>query len=202
MKEPEWNNVSEINSLIAKRNNDGKICRDDLVWITKKTRGRFGNQVKGVPGDHGIVISSWASSMGTEKIAILTHDMREVATTASCAKIFGSLAGEVPHKVWRDLKLCWMEKTYVPIIIVREKADDKKVWNRNKRTIKKLKPQNKFVSITGGQAVLVKVLNLNNKLWLSKDKVHPEDWLAMIESTDACHTVRVPEWMVRKALLV
>ena len=80
--------------------------RDDVVWVTKKTRGRFGALDVAQPGDYGRVSSTWQSSMGSYKVSILTADLREVATTASCVKIFDALADD---KTWQQIKLEWMD---------------------------------------------------------------------------------------------
>ncbi len=191
MNEPDWKNLNS--KLSIERNIDGNILRDDLVWVIKTSTGKFGNIEKARKGDYGIVISSWSSSYGTDKIAILTSDMKEVATTAKCAKIFGCIAGEsTTWQEWRSLKLEWIEKTYVPVIVKRVKAHK---LNRNR---KRSLPMQKYVQSKNGSSILVKGLNSENTVWISKDKAHPSDWANVCASEKLCHSIRIPRWLYEK----
>lgn len=165
-----------------------RACRrDDIVWVRKKTRGRFGNLEVARPGDHGIVISTWTSNMGSKKVCILTSDMREVSTTESCLGICATL-DDLPE--WREHKYRWMTETYIPIIIIREPA------TRKRRNV------HPFVSSRDGNSVLVKPLASEDRIWLSKEKMHPVDWEDMISSDVKCLSVRVPAWLAKKAGLL
>ena len=124
--------------------------------------------------------------MGTPKICILTSDMREVATTSSCVRIYSSLADEAGHDIWYPLKLSWMDKTYVPIILVKESTGPRKKWEAA------------YVMSRDLSAILVCALGSKDKMWLNRDKCHPDDWDVLVESADACHSVRVPEWVAKK----
>ncbi len=182
MKEPDWKALPD---------HDHGVGKDDLVWVVKKTRGRFGKLNIAVPGDYGIVISRWTSSMGSAKVNILTEDMREGATTTSCVKKFGSLKCKKPneyvdHAHWNNVKLTWMDNTYVPIIIMRELQTGRR-------------PRGKYVISRAGGSVLVKMINSDDGIWLSQDKVHPKDWDEMMGSEERCHSVRVPEWLAAKS---
>jgi len=177
MKEPIWE--SQPKSYLR------DVRKNDIVWVHKKTRGRFGKMDVANVGDHGIVISSWTSSMGTPKIGILTDDLREFATTASCARVFGTLADESSHDIWYPIKLAWMAKTYVPMIVVKEETA-------------KGRKGSAYVMTRDGNAVLIKPLGSEVKMWLSQDKCHPDDWSGLVESVEKCHSIRVPGWVAKK----
>lgn len=174
MEEPVWEDLPT--EIIEKR-----AAKRDLVWVTGKTRGRFGSLPKAAPGDHGIVISSWQSSYGSAKLCILTEDGREVATTLSCARVFGTVGDAAGGGKWTEILLGWMDRTYVPIIVRREKGF-----------------KTPFAVSRDKTAFLVYPLNSSNKMWLNQDKVHPGDWAAMVDSQDTCVSVRVPEWFAKK----
>ena len=188
MQEPDW-------EALGPEYHDQTAGVDSLVWVFRKTRGRFGAMTPAIPGDHGLVISRWVSSMGSEKISLITSDLREVATTASCSRLWGSLhAQSTPADIkvqWRQVKLSWMDRTFVPIFVVREKMTS----GRSK---------GKFVVSRNGSSVLVKpVFGTGPKggVWLKQSHVHPKDWSLMIgsKSGESCHSLRVPEWVAKKA---
>ena len=187
MQEPKWDDIKPIVRPPRK---------DDIVWVTKKTRGRFGSLDVAAPGDHGIVIGSWLSSMGSHKVSILTADLREVATTTSCVKIFSTVTDD---ETWAGIKLAWMDKTYVPIIVMREKQQRKKRRYRGGTLEFTQGTGVKYVASRDGTAVLVSAINSDSKVWLNADKVHPEDWAEMMKSSEQCHSVRVPQWVAKKS---
>ena len=175
---------------------DAMPNRDDVVWVTKKTRGRFGPLDVAQPGDYGLVISTWQSSMGSHKLSILTADLREVATTASCVKIFDALADD---KTWQQVKLEWMNKTYVPVIVIREPRTRKKRRYRGGTIEFAEGAEDKYVMSRDGNAVLAVVMGTKNKIWINHDKCHPEDWMQMMKSSEQCHSLRLPGWIVKKS---
>ena len=174
MKEPIWETLPSQLERSARVN--------DLVWVTKKTRGRFGKMEVAQPGDHGLVISAWMSSMGSLKLCFIGSDLRELAITDSCARPWGTIDN---HAEWEDIRIQWMEKTFIPIIVVRELA------TRAKR--------HPFVRSRNGGAILVKPIGKSDSIWLNRDKVHPGDWDLMMASEARCHSVRVPVWVAKKA---
>jgi hypothetical protein len=183
MKEPIWEEVYEAHPEFEGRT----VGKGDLVYVTGKTRGRFGALDIAKPGAYGLVISRWTSSMGTSKISILQEDGTEAATTGSCVRVWGSFqtTGARDEK-WYDIWLRWMDETYVPIIVQREKGY-KRPWATSR----------------DGKSVLVKPLASTTragKVWLSVDKVHPDDWQSLSsERPDPCVSVRVPVWLAKKA---
>jgi hypothetical protein len=193
MKEPDWENLSP---LAVDRNIRDVIHRDDLVWVVKKTRAKFGAMDKALPGESGIVVSSWNSSMGTHKVAILRKDMKTVSTTASCCKVFGALSESSAYAhEWKKVKDEWMNLTYVPVLILREK----KSFMNKKRRDEDAKHPHDFVSSRDKSSVLVKpLMNPGEKVWVKKGWVHPVDWQSLFMSTDVCHTIRIPEWLAKK----
>ena len=189
MIEPDW-------SALGPEYYDKPAGVGSLVWTFRRTRGRFGAMTPAVPGDHGLVISRWISSMGSEKLSFITADLREVATTASCARLWGSLNSQCTSKVeqskWSKVKLNWMNETFVPIFVTREKTTSRKASFP------------KFVVSRNGTSILVKSVfghTRDHGLWLKEGHVHPEDWKLMMGSNsgEACHSLRVPEWVARKA---
>jgi hypothetical protein len=182
MQEPIWDKDANHKGT--------RPVKGDLVWVVSKTRGRFGAlEVAGI-GAHGIVISSWTSaSFGTAKICILCDDGAERATTASCARTYNTFsdysAGRNHHTAepaWGAVYYAWMNDTYVPIIVQREKGYGRTKWAQTRDK----------------SAYLVKPINTRGKMWLNRDKVHPDDWEAMSVSDAACVSVRVPVWVARK----
>lgn len=175
MKEPDWN------ALPDKFNRSSRV--GDIVWVRKKTRGRFApSMTKAQPGDHGLVISGWLSSMGSLKINLVTANFTELATTDSCAQVIGT-TDTMPE--WADHRLRWMEKTFVPVIVVREVSN----FDRTGK---------KFVQSRNGGAVLVKPIGSKASLWVNHDKCHPDDWAKMLQSSEKCHSLRIPRWIVKK----
>ncbi len=183
MKEPDWSEIP-----VPHGDQSGVLKRGDLVYVRKKTRGRFGPTMTiAQAGDYGIVISSWNSTMGSHKISLIKPDLTQVVTTATCCNFFGNIAqgSYVSHDShnWPGIYSNWIEKTYVPIIIVRE------LRSRGKG----------FVASRDGRAILAKPLNSDSKIWLNQDKVHPEDWMMLQKSQLRCCSVRVPEWLANKS---
>ena len=189
MQEPNWADV-------AYDRQDLTPNKDDIVWVTKKTRGRFGPLDVAQPGDHGIVISSWTSSMGSHKVSILMSDLREVATTATCVKIFSTLKKD---QTWLRVKMDWMNRTYVPVIVMREQQQRRKRRYRGGDIVFTNGSGVQYVSSRDGSAVLVTALGGEAKVWLNQDKVHPDDWDEMMKSSEQCHSVRIPEWVAKKS---
>jgi len=192
MKEPDWTDEKYAYKQTASPR------KDDVVWVTKKTRGRFGDLDVAAPGDYGIVIGSWISSMGSHKLSILSADLREIVTTASCVKVFSALADD---ETWAGIKLEWMDKTYVPVIVMREKQQRRKRRYRGGSIEFTQGAGVTYVTSRDGSAVLVSAINSDSKVWLNQDKVHPEDWMAMMKSSEQCHSVRVPEWVAKKSAI-
>jgi hypothetical protein len=187
MQEPIWDTDEKHKGL--------RPVKGDLVWVVSKTRGRFGALEVADIGAHGIVISSWTSaSFGTPKICILCHDGVERATTASCARTYSTLidyservrsGGSDRHRgepAWETVYYAWMNDTYVPIIVQREKGFGRARWAQTRDK----------------SAYLVKPINTRGKMWLNRDKVHPDDWETMLKSDSVCVSVRVPVWVARK----
>ena len=175
MEEPVWEDLPK--ETVEKR-----AMKRDLVWVTGKTRGKFGSLAKAMPGDHGIVISSWQSNYGSAKLCILTEDGREVATTLSCARVFGTVGDPIEGGKWGEILMGWMDRTYVPIIIRREKGF-----------------KTPFAVSRDKSAYLVRPLSSpEHKMWINQDKVHPGDWEEMLNSEESCVSVRVPEWYAKK----
>ena len=183
MNEPDWNEIGNKYVRLPRK--------DDIVWVTKKTRGRFPDTMGiAVPGDFGIVISQWTSSMGSVKLCVLTHDQREVGTTATCIRIFSTLADARENEKgdeWMPVKLAWMERTYVPIVVMREFKT-----RRHQR-------EDPYVTSRDGRSALVVPLNSKEKMWVNRDKVYPGDWERMIASDKRCHSLRVPLWIAKKS---
>jgi hypothetical protein len=175
MLEPDWDLVD------AKFNREAQV--NDLVWVTKKTRGRFGKMSVAPPGGFGLVISSWMSSMGSHKLTFISDSLEEYSTTGTCVRVWGNVDD---HPKWAENKLKWMDKTFVPMIVVREKATGRRATMP-------------YVISRSGAAVLVTPVGTNSKVWLNRDKVHPDDWATMINSKSRCHSVRIPEWVAKKA---
>lgn len=184
MQEPVWEKVYEQYPQF-----EGRLPKKgDLVYVTGKTRGRFGALDVAPPGAYGLVIASWSSSMGTPKITILQEDGTEVATTGSCARVWGNfhITG-ARDEGWYEIWLNWMDATYIPVIVQREKGF-RKPWATSR----------------DGKSVLVKPLaghaaSHNGKLWLGQAQVHPDDWRSMSESSESCVSVRIPVWLAKKA---
>jgi len=181
MQEPDWEAVYEDHPEF-----EGRLAsKGDLVYVVGKTRGRFGALDVALPGAYGLVISRWTSSMGTPKVCILQEDGVEVATTGSCVRVWGNFhkTGARDEK-WYDIWLRWMDETYVPIIVCRQKGF-KAQWATSR----------------DGKSVLVKPLSGAGgvgKMWLARDKVHPEDWEKMAQSEESCVSVRLPVWLAKK----
>jgi len=175
MEEPSWKDLpEEYDKRLPKKG--------DLVWVIGNTRGRFGALARAERGDYGVVINSWTTRYGSPKLCILTEDGREVATTSTCARIWGELGDVTGGGKWSQVMLEWMDRTYVPIIVRRESGY-----------------KTPFAQSRDKSAYLVYPLNSTEKMWLNQDKVHPGDWETMVESLEACVSVRVPIWLARKA---
>jgi hypothetical protein len=188
MQEPAWEEIYKKHPEFEGRMPN----KGDLVYVTGKTRGRFGALDIALPGAYGLVISRWNSSMGTPKVCILQEDGSERATTGSCVRVWGSFhtTGARDAK-WYDIWLRWMDETYIPIIVCREKGF-KRGWATSR----------------DGSSVLVKPLvcksglQREGKIWLARDKVHPTDWELMEQSTESCVSLRVPLWLAKKGGLL
>jgi hypothetical protein len=154
----------------------------DLVHVTKKSRGRFPTNVA-VPGDVGIVIAGWTNQWGTTKYRILLGDYEEVMTSESCLELV-TFEDEERVQWWRDLRINWMSKTFVPIIVG-------------------LVPSFKGGRLTksrSGEAIYVTCMK-GGKHWLNKKHMHPHDWREVVgggESEDRWLSVRVPGWLAMK----
>ena len=177
MHEPSWEELYKQSPEF-----EGRIAeKGDLVYVTGKTRGKFGALEKALPGSYGLVISRWSSSMGTPKVCILQEDGSERATTGSCVRVWASLQ-KLPTKKWYDIWLRWMDETYIPVIVCKEKGY-----------------RNGFAQSRDGKSILVRSLQSREKVWLSADKVHPEDWKDLKSSVESCVSVRVPFWLAKKS---
>jgi len=195
MDEPEWAAI-----YAAHPEYEGRLAKKgDLVYVTGKTRGRFGAQPIAQRGSYGLVISRWNSSMGTPKISILQDNGETAATTGSCARVWGriyssafgdpepgdSIAMESAVDTlnyWYGIWLEWMNKTYIPVIVCKEKGF-----------------RGGFAQSRDGRSVLVKSLQSKEKVWLNSDKVHPHDWYELKSSKASCVSVRLPFWLAKKS---
>ena len=163
-----------------------------LIYVTRKTRSRFGPKIEAAKkGEFGIVIGEWISTMGTQKIIFVDHMLRERGTTLKMVKFWGHK--EQAHaKPWADTLLSWMDETYVPVLVTRKKKDFKR------RHVREDCPDEWVVS-RDGQSVLVSLLSDARKAtWLKRDFIHPEDHEAVFQSSLKCCSVRVPLWLATK----
>ena len=181
MQEPDWNEIPSGREPGA----------GDLVWVVKKSRGRFGSMQKAEKGEHGLVIAAWISSMGTPKLTFITRDNEMRAITASCVRVWAKKGVPADKELldeWSVIHRVWMDKTYVPIIVTRKLKD-----KRYRR------PEAPFVVSRDGNSVLVAPITAPaRQLWLSQNKVHPDDWQSLSSGDQSCVSVRVPEWLARK----
>ena len=166
-----------------------------VVRVIKKTRGRFPQDMEvGLPGDEGLVLSAWRSrGVGTLKMTLLRHDGQVVGSTEACVELFPDDKGP---NYWRDLKVEWMNETYVPTIAVKEI----KTFRRKKNIQGKDDVESdKYVQSRDGQSVLVKFLGSGEKVWVHQSKVHDHDWPDLKSGSDKCVSIRIPVWLAQKA---
>ena len=76
----------------------------------------------------------------------------------------------------------WMNNTYGPLIVTKVPGYKDGTWSISRAKT----------------SLLVQPLRSRNRIWLSKDKVHPHDWEEMLASEEACVAVRVPVWLAKK----
>ena len=182
MKEPNWEDVAEYNV---------EPMLHDIVWVNKKTRGRFGpGKDKAMPGDHGIVVSKWTSTMGSIKLMLITKNMKELGTTSTCVYRMGHI-DDPNMSEWSDHLKLWMTQTYVPIIVMRELKDKK--WR---------KENDPYVISKDRKSILVTGLTGKGRTWLGAKHVHPDDWGDVMAMKHRCLTVRVPGWLAIKSGLM
>ena len=82
MQEPVWEEVYKQHPEF-----EGRLPKKgDIVYVTGKTRGRFGALEVAQQGAYGLVISRWNSSMGTPKVCILQEDGSERAREGARAR--------------------------------------------------------------------------------------------------------------------
>ena len=188
MHEPEWEAI-----YTAHPEYEGRLAKKgDLVYVTGKTRGRFGAQPTAPRGASGLVVSRWTSSMGTTKLSILRDNGETAATTGSCARVWGRLYSygfDDPKppigdsmEYWYGIWIEWMNKTYIPVIVCKEAGF-----------------RGGFAQSRDGRSILVKSLQSREKVWLSSDKVHPHDWKELKTSFESCVSVRLPLWLAKKS---
>ena len=163
-----------------------------LVYVTRKTRSRFGPKIEvAQKGEFGIVIGEWLSNMGTQKIIFVDHMLRERGTTLKMVKFWGHREQE-HAKPWVDTLTAWMDETYVPVLVTRKKKDFKRkggVFTEN----------DDWVISRDKQSVLVALLGDARKAtWLKRDFVHPGDQQSLFQSSLKCCSVRVPLWLATK----
>ena len=92
--------------------------RGKIVTVAKKSRARFPLAV-GIPGDQGLVISTWYSSMGTPKISILLQDGSVRCSTLSCVLVDEEQPSSDKEKVkWEEVKKEYDDQNSIPVIAV------------------------------------------------------------------------------------
>ena len=160
---------------------------DDVVYVLKKTRGRFGKANVAQPGDWGIVISAWTNQMGTRKVSILRYDGTEACTTSSSIRFWQTTPGE--RRAWDEVKLGWMSRTYIPVIVNKQPK-----ISRSRKTV----GRRRWINSRDGAAYLVRTLNSDEKVWLNKSKCHPHDWNDLDDEAKGCVSVRLPIWLATK----
>ncbi len=163
-----------------------------LVYVTRKTRSRFGPKIEVArKGEFGIVVGEWVSNMGTRKLIFIDSELRERGTTLKMVKFWGHK--EQPHaKPWVDTLISWMDETYVPVLVTRKKKEFKRRHVREDCS-------EEWVISRDGQSVLVSLLSDARKAtWLKRDFIHPEDHAAVFQSSLKCCSIRVPLWLATK----
>ena len=186
-----WDSVDAQEVEDYRQRNFGKY-KGMLVYVTRKTRSRFGPKIEvAQKGEFGIVIGEWVSNMGTQKIIFVDHMLRERGTTLKMVKFWGHREQE-HAKPWVDTLKCWMDETYVPVLVTRKKKDFKRkggVFTEN----------DDWVISRDKQSVLVALLGDARKAtWLKRDFVHPGDQESLFQSSLKCCSVRVPLWLATK----
>ena len=117
-----WDSVDAEELEAYRQRNFGKY-KGMLVYVTRKTRSRFGPKIEAAQkGEFGIVIGEWVSTMGTQKIIFVDHMLRERGTTLKMVKFWGHREQE-HAKPWADTLTNWMDETYVPVLVTRKKKD-------------------------------------------------------------------------------
>ena len=97
---------------------DLKTYRGKIVTVTKKSRGRFPCEV-GVPGDKGLVITTWFSSMGTPKLTMLLMDGTTRCTTLNCATPDEvQPVTEKEKNQWDKVKRTYDEQNSIPVVAI------------------------------------------------------------------------------------
>ena len=180
MQEPDWAVHDQVPFV-----NPGS-----LIWVVKKSRGKFGQMIKAVPGEYGLVISVWHSSMGTEKLTFITENCEERAITANSVRVWGDKKDKMHFEKWNELHRRWMDQTYVPVIVLRKMKD---------RRYQK-PDENPYVMSRAGDSTLVNpISNPKMQMWLPQSKIHPDDWEQIVAAKQQCLSVRMPTWMAKKA---
>ena len=162
-----------------------------LVYVTRKTRSRFGPNIDvASKGEFGIIIGEWASDMGTQKLIFIDSQLRERGTTLKMVRFWGHKEQPV-GKPWAEILTRWMDETYVPILVTRKKKDFKR-----RRTPP---ATDEWVISRDGRSALVALLTDSQKsTWLKRDFVHPGDHESLFQSSLKCCSVRVPLWIATK----
>ena len=162
-----------------------------LVYVEKKTRSRFGENITvGQPGEYGVVVGEWMSSYGTDKRIFIDAELRERGTTMKACRFWG-LKDDPTERDWNKILLGWMDKTYVPILVTRKKKEFKRKHTQAK--------QDEWVISRDGTSALVSLLSDAKKTtWIKKDFIHPADQKTVFQSQLKCCSVRVPLWLAKK----
>ena len=163
-----------------------------LVYVTRKTRSRFGSKIEPAQkGEFGIVIGEYMSNMGTHKLIFVDSELRERGTTMKMVRIWGHKDQE-QGKIWAQIYESWMDATYVPVIVTRKKKEFKRRHVREGSS-------EEWVISRDRQSVLVALLSDTSKItWLKRDFIHPSDHESLFQSSLKCCSVRVPLWLATK----
>lgn len=175
-------------------NNSDSCKKDDLVFVTKNTRGKH-SLPKATKGNQYLVISSYTNNLGTTKYILLDTDGIEHFTTENAIEKVCDFDLK-KSEIWSRAKRIWMDNTYVPVFGIH--------------TYDYVGMP--FVSSRDGNSRLIKPI-LNSKetkgIWVNKSYVHDDDVKLFMTSsfppnankkgeTSEAVTFRVPLWFAEK----
>jgi len=160
----------------------------DIVIVDKKTRGRFKGITTQPSEEQYYVLNTWTSAYGSLKLSLINKEGEDSYTTGTCCNIIirdvaECLDPDTCH-VWDMAKIKYMEKTFIPAIIL---------------TVRNYKGGVARSATT--DSVLVRPVGKSDiQFWLSKRNCHPEDWkhLRGIKKSGEALSVRIPEWLAVK----
>ena len=168
------------------------IPRKSIVLVKKKSRGKFPGRMSAV-GESGIVWSRWYSkNHNTEKISILSSDLKLSFTSAACVTIVENTNN---LEEFKDMHERWADENYLPVVVqvidVRLSVpilDSKTKKNPGLINIEKAK--------------YVKCKTLSGKaLYVKKSYCHPIDWQLMIKGLnqdEVAFCIRLEPWILEK----